>query len=55
MYVRQPVDDQVESDVPRSVDMTQFLPTGDHLLPVELLRPPAALGPISGTEIHSGR
>ncbi|MBB3601216.1 hypothetical protein FHT40_000849 [Mycolicibacterium sp. BK556] len=55
MYVRQPVDDQVEFGVPRSVDKAQFLPTGDHLLPAELLRPPVALGHVSGTEIHSGR
>jgi hypothetical protein len=44
MSVRQPVDGPVESDVPRSVDTGQFLPTDDHLLPVELPRPLAALG-----------
>ncbi|BBY58297.1 hypothetical protein [Mycolicibacterium sarraceniae] len=44
MSVRQPVDSRVESGVPQSVDKGQFLPTGDHLLPAELLRPGMALG-----------
>jgi hypothetical protein len=49
------VDDRVEIDVPRSMDMAQFLPTGDHLLPAELPGHLTALGHVSGTEIHSGR
>jgi hypothetical protein len=43
MSVQQPADDRVESGVPRSADMTQFLPIDAHLLPAELPRPRVAL------------